>query len=116
LLIALCILLTLLTGGSTLLCIRSIGRNFELMGRLQEIDEALQSSIIILNAQHDIIDKKTKIELFSDDPIVRELVSDMATAKESVAAVAKLLDSVTEDEETPTEEEDNDADSKDSNS
>ena len=62
------------------------------MERIDEIEESLQTAIEILDEQYKIIDKKTKIEVFSDEPIIRELVRDITVARNSVLGVAKLLD------------------------
>lgn len=70
----------------------SVTRNIQYMERIDEIEESLQTAIEILNDQYRAIDKKTKIEVFSDEPIIRDLVRDITVARNSVLAVAKLLD------------------------
>jgi len=70
----------------------SVMRNIQYMERIDEIEESLQAAIEILDEQYKIIDKKTKIEVFSDEPIIRELVRDITVARNSVLGVAKLLD------------------------
>ena len=70
----------------------SVMRNIQYMERIDEIEESLQTAIEILDEQYKIIDKKTKIEVFSDEPIIRELVRDITVARNSVLGVAKLLD------------------------
>lgn len=70
----------------------SVMRNIQYMEKIDEIEESLQTAIEILDEQYKIIDKKTKIEVFSDEPIIRELVRDITVARNSVLGVAKLLD------------------------
>lgn len=70
----------------------SIMRNIEYMEKIDEIEESIQSAVEMLDEQYQKIDKKTKIEVFSDEPIVRELVRDISMARNAVLATAKLLD------------------------
>lgn len=70
----------------------SVMRNIEYMEKIDEIEESIQSAVEILDEQYQKIDKKTKIEVFSDEPIVRELVRDISIARNAVLAAAKLLD------------------------
>ena len=62
------------------------------MEKLDELAEGIQTSLDILDEQYQIIDQKTKIEVFSDEPVIRNLVQDIATARDSILIVAKLLD------------------------
>jgi hypothetical protein len=57
-------------------------------------------SIDLLEIQYEKLNKKSKIELFSDEPVVRDLVIDIAEAKEAVIVTARLLDGVLRTEET----------------
>ena len=70
----------------------SVKRNMEYMEKLDEIEESLQQSIEILEVQYQTIAQKTKIEVFSDEPLIRDLVRDISVAKNAVLHVAKLLD------------------------
>lgn len=64
------------------------------MEKIEEVGEAIQMSIDMLEEQYQIIDKKSKIELFTDEPLVRELVNDIVTAKIAIMKSAKILDGV----------------------
>lgn len=70
----------------------SLQRNIAYMEKLDELAEGIQTSLDILDEQYQIIDQKTKIEVFSDEPVIRNLVQDIATARDSILIVAKLLD------------------------
>jgi DNA polymerase III psi subunit len=59
---------------------------------MDELQEAIQTSLDILVEQHERILEKSKIEIFSDEPLVKELVRDIAVARDSVLVVAKILD------------------------
>lgn len=77
---------------SSTLLYYSVKRNIEYMEKLDELEESLRTSIEILEEQYQLMDQKTKIEVFSDEPVIRELVKDISVARNSVLHVAKLLD------------------------
>lgn len=68
----------------------------EMFEKLEEVSESLSQSLDVLEEQIEIISKKTKIEVFSDEPVVRELIEDMIIAQNSVLKVAKVLDKTLE--------------------
>lgn len=70
----------------------SIKRNLEFMEKIDELQESIQKTVDILEEHYKIIEKKTKIEVFSDEPIVKELIRDINAAKNAVLSTAKLLD------------------------
>lgn len=75
----------------------SVKKNFELFDRLQQVDDSLQECVKVLNEQIEKMEKKTKIEVFSDEPIIRDLINDMSTAKEAVVIVSGVLDDLVDD-------------------
>jgi len=80
---------------STSTCLAlSLRKNLILLDKLEEIDESIQETLDILEEQFQKIDQKTKIEVFSDEPIVRNLVQDIAIARDAVLKSAKILDDV----------------------
>lgn len=83
----------------------SLRKNIELIDRIEEIENCIEVAISVLNEQHVKIEEKSKIELFSDEPMVRELVNDISVAKESVLKVLKFLEMMIEDDEIEKEEE-----------
>jgi hypothetical protein len=88
----------LLVGSLTGLYV-SVKKNIELLEKIEEFQEAVEVCLDSLELQHQIIESKTKIELFSDEPVVRSLVQDIAIAKMSVLEVAKVLDETIKNEE-----------------
>ena len=84
----------------------SLKKNIELIDRIEEIEDSVEVAIKILEEQYVKMDEKSKIEVFSDEPIVRSLVEDIAIAKESVLKVSKFLDMMVEDDEIEKEKED----------
>lgn len=70
---------------------RSVRRNFELIDLLEETNEQIEAAIESLDYYYKRIDKKSKLELFSDDPTVRELVEDMKQARRAVLLISEKL-------------------------
>lgn len=84
--------------------ILSVKKNLELLDKLSEIQEAIDDSLNVLDEQHQKIDLKTKLEVFSDEPVVRELLQDIAQARDSVLLTANILNESL-NETTDTDEE-----------
>lgn len=70
----------------------SVRINLSYSDKLDEIQSVVQESLGVLNDQYTNIEKKTKLEVFFDEPVVKDLVQDIATARDAVLAVAKVLD------------------------
>jgi len=88
------------------LLIVSLKKNIEFMEKIDEIQETLEKSLEILEIQSKKIDQKAKLEVFSDEPVVRNLIKDIIESKNAVVRVAKLLDdSMIEDSIESKEEE-----------
>lgn len=100
------IILSILLASSTASLVFSIKRNLMYMETIDDIEEKLKLSIDILEKEYFNIEKKTKIEVFSDEPIIKELLDDMTNAKNSVLIVAKLLDDSIEIEDLKKVKED----------
>lgn len=81
----------------------SLRKNIEFMEKIEEVASSVQESIDILEEQYQVIDKKSKIELFSDEPLVKELVNDILVAKNSILKTAKILDGVLSDDDLEDE-------------
>lgn len=67
----------------------SLKRNFELIDELEKITDKLDSSIVALEGCYKKIEKKSKLEVFSDDPIVKELILDMKEAKSTIMLISE---------------------------
>jgi len=96
-------MLIIALSSSLVICITalfySVRSNLSHIEKIDELQDAIQSSIDLLSQQHLIILEKSKIEIFSDEPVVKELVRDIAVARDSVLAVAKILDDTITTEE-----------------
>lgn len=83
----------------------SLKKNIEFMEKIEEVASSIQEAIDVLEEQYQIIDKKSKIELFSDEPLVKELVNDISVAKNAIMKTAKILDGVLVDDDLEDEDE-----------
>lgn len=92
-------ILSILSISLLMILYFSIRKNIELLDKLQLVDDSLQTCIKLLDIQATKIEEKTKIEVFSDEPIIRDLINDMVTAKETVVKVSSLLDDLVEEQD-----------------
>jgi len=74
----------------------SVKRNLEFLEQQENLLELFDSSLQELEACHKKIDKKAKLELFSNDAIVKELVADI---KKTRLAVATLIEKLTNEKD-----------------
>lgn len=74
----------------------SVKKNLEFMEKIESVSQSVYECLDVLEEQHKLIEEKTKIEVFSDEPIIKNLVEDMKIAKISVARVAVALDETIE--------------------
>lgn len=84
------LLTSLLVFVSALLAI-SIKKNLEYMEMFDGLEENFKDSIELLNQYYVKIDKKSKLELFLDEPVTRELVEDIKGSKKAVKDAAEKL-------------------------
>jgi len=70
----------------------SVKKNLAFMDKLESVEEAVEDSLKVLDEQYQKIDAKTKIEVFSDEPIIKDLVRDITEAKDSLHKIAIILD------------------------
>lgn len=82
----------------------SLMKNFEMSDRLESVEEAIEESLDMLNDVYGRIEAKSKMEVFSDEPVVKELVRDIVESKKMIHKVALLIDSSLVTEEVETEE------------
>ena len=69
----------------------SVKRNFELIDLLEETNEQIDKAVETLDHCYKRIDKKAKLELFSNEPAVRELVEDMKMARSAILLISEKL-------------------------
>ena len=83
----------------------SVRKNLELLDRIENVEDAIDNALKALDEQHQKINRKSKIEAFSDEPVVRELIQDIVTARNAVHRVALLLDDSLSDKPKDEEQE-----------
>lgn len=82
----------------------SVKKNLELQEQLETIDLQIEECLDVLEECHQKIEAKSKIEVFSDEPVVKELIQDIKEAKASVLLVAKNLYVTENNDETKASE------------
>jgi hypothetical protein len=86
-----CILLGLLLASTSTLLYFSIKKNLEFLQQQEDVLTTLEQALLELDVCAKKIDKKTKLELFSDDPTVKDLVNDMKDARHAVVSIIENL-------------------------
>lgn len=76
----------------------SIKKNLELLELFESFGENFAENLEELNRFYERIDKKSKMELFLDEPVTRELVEDIKGTKKAIKKLAEKI-SVFIDEE-----------------
>jgi len=73
-------------------------RNVELLDQLEDVDELVVNCSTRIEASYEKLNEKSKMEVFYDDPIVKELVSDMKDARDALIEVSRAFDQITREE------------------
>lgn len=84
----------------------SVKRNLTLLEQLDEIRDQVNESLDVIDYVYGRIAAKAQTEVMSDEPLVRELVSDMQAAKDAMILVANkiVLPFIEEDDEEEDKE------------
>lgn len=99
------VVLTLWSLIASSLFVVSARRYLEMVDRLDEIEEIIENSAEVLGEMRQSIENKSKLEIFVDEPVVRELVSDMGRACTAIEDVKKSLEDILENLNQEQEEE-----------
>ena len=67
----------------------SLKKNLELLQTIEDANEALENSLEEINFYSRRIEKKAKLEVFSDDPVIKELIEDIKNVKNLVSQITK---------------------------
>lgn len=70
----------------------SVKKNLEMFEELEKTEQQFQEVVENLEFYYKRIEKKSKLELFSDDQIVRELVEDMKQIKNLISLISGSLE------------------------
>ena len=82
---------TLLIFVFLILLILSVKKNLYFQNRVEEINDRLEESLDVLDEVYQRIVEKTKLEVLSDEPVVRELAEDLKISRDSILHVASLV-------------------------
>lgn len=74
-----------------ILLILSVKKNLYFQNRIEEINGKLEESLDVLDEVYQRIVEKTKLEVLSDEPVVRELAEDLKISRDSVLHAALLV-------------------------
>jgi len=74
-----------------ILLILSVKKNLYFQNRIEEINDKLEESLDVLDEVYQRIVEKTKLEVLSDEPVVRELAEDLKISRDSVLHAAILV-------------------------
>ena len=77
----------------------SVKRNMEMMEKLDDVSDAIDVCIEELSLRQESVSAKLKMDVFSDEPVVKDLVLDMKEAKALLSRVKRVLDDSLEETE-----------------
>lgn len=69
----------------------SVRKNIECFDKLEEIGNSVDETLDILDVYYKKIDKKSKLDVFSDDPVVRELLRDITDSRDAILVIANKI-------------------------
>lgn len=89
---------------ASIVLIISIRMNLDYSDKLQEIKEATEEALDVLNTFYQRAAARAELEVMSDEPVVRELVTDLKGSRDAILLVANIIvDPLQEDDEEGTE-------------
>ena len=86
-----CCLLGCLLSLSSIGLYFSVKKNLQFLEQQEELLQLLENSTQELDICYNRINKKSKMELFSDDQTVKDLVDDMKQARQAVSTIIEKL-------------------------
>lgn len=66
----------------------SVKKNLEFIDKFEDIGASVESALDVLEENYKKIDKKSKMEVFLDDPVVRDLLNNISECRDAVHVVA----------------------------
>jgi hypothetical protein len=93
------VLLSAFSLFSSTMLLLSIRKNLQFVELIEDFFEETEESIKILEFHLSKIEKKSKLEIMLDDPIIRELVDDIKKSKEAVQLVKDKMSTIVEESE-----------------
>jgi hypothetical protein len=83
----LCVLFASLFSVTLFLLVRTTKNSIQLLDKIDDLEEQLEVSLTILREKHKRLEAKSKIEIFFDDPVVKEVVKDIAECRDVVESI-----------------------------
>jgi len=77
---------------------RSVKKNLEWMELFESMTDDYKEVLETLEALYKSVDKKSKLELFLDEPVTRELVDDIKETKKAIKKAAEKISVFIEEE------------------
>lgn len=77
---------------------RSIKKNLEWMEMFEDMTDGYKEILETLDVLYKNVDKKSKLELFLDEPVTRELVDDIKETKKAIKKAAEKISVFIEEE------------------
>lgn len=77
--------------GVTIAFIFSLRMNFDYSDKMQEIKEATEESLDVLNTFYQRAAARAELEVMSDEPVIRELVADLKGSRDAILLVANII-------------------------
>lgn len=85
--LALTVLFASLFCVSTALLIRSTKNSLILLEKIEDLDDQLDDAVKLLEKKHKKLEAKLKLEVFFDDPVVKEVVKDISDCRDIVSQI-----------------------------
>jgi hypothetical protein len=80
------------------LLVLSVRKNLEFSERFENVVDKIEESLDVLDACYNRASIRAKLEVLSDEPVVRELLDDIQLSRDAVLLVANLLVEPLQDE------------------
>jgi len=77
---------------------RSVKKNLEWMELFESMTDDYKEVLETLDVLYKNVDKKSKLELFLDEPVTRELVDDIKETKKAIKKAAEKISVFIEEE------------------
>lgn len=85
------VFLTLLSGGSSWLTYVTIKKNLALNDQREELVDTIEESLDMLEDIYERIAAAAEVPVLSDEPIIRDLLSDIKRLKNAVLLIASKV-------------------------
>lgn len=77
--------------GATIAFVFSLRMNLDYSDKMQEIKEATEESLDVLNTFYQRAAARAELEVMSDEPVIRELVADLKGSRDAILLVANII-------------------------